>query len=54
MSITVKGEGRHGLVRALFLRLLCLVYAIAFASLWGQIEGLVGSAGILPVADFLQ
>jgi lipase maturation factor 1 len=54
VSITVKGEGRHGLVRALFLRLLCLVYAIAFASLWGQIEGLVGSAGILPVADFLQ
>ncbi|MGY8822455.1 MAG: lipase maturation factor family protein [Candidatus Latescibacterota bacterium] len=48
------GEGQYYLVRALFLRLLALVYAIAFVSLWGQIEGLVGSEGILPVADFLQ
>ena len=38
----------------LFLRLLGLVYLIAFISLWLQIDGLVGSAGILPVADYLE
>ncbi len=37
----------------LFLRALGLVYLIAFVSLWVQVEGLVGSSGILPVADFL-
>ncbi len=41
------------LVRSLFLRLLGLIYAMAFISLWTQIEGLAGSNGILPVADFL-
>ena len=41
------------LVRSLFLRLLGLIYAMAFVSLWTQIEGLAGSSGILPVADFL-
>ena len=46
----------HGciLVRALFLRLLGVVYLAAFASLWGQVHGLVGSGGILPVAEFLE
>lgn len=38
----------------LFLRLLALVYLIAFISLWVQIEGLVGADGILPVADYLD
>ena len=37
----------------LFLRALGLVYLIAFASLWVQIDGLIGSRGILPIADFL-
>jgi hypothetical protein len=36
-----------------FLRLLGLVYLIAFASLWVQVDGLIGSDGILPVADYL-
>jgi lipase maturation factor 1 len=39
--------------RQLFLRLLGVVYLIAFASLGVQISGLVGSRGILPVGDFL-
>src|SRR5206468_965670 len=30
-----------------------IVFAIAFLSLWVQIDGLVGSRGILPVAEFL-
>ena len=38
----------------LFLRLLGLVYLIAFVSLWVQIEGLIGTNGILPVADYLE
>ncbi len=37
----------------LFLRLLGGVYLVAFTSLWVQIEGLVGSRGILPVARLL-
>ena len=42
------------LSRWVFLRLLGLVYVIAFVSLWGQLAGLVGAHGILPVANFLQ
>lgn len=42
------------LTRWLFLRLLGLVYVIAFLSLWGQVAGLVGARGILPAGDFLQ
>jgi hypothetical protein len=40
--------------RWLFLRLLGIVYAAAFVSLWVQIDGLIGSRGILPSARFLQ
>ncbi len=36
-----------------FLRVLGIVYLIAFISLWVQIDGLVGSNGILPIADWL-
>ena len=43
----------YSLARRLFLRLLGVIYLIAFASLWLQIKGLVGSNGILPTADFL-
>lgn len=37
-----------------FPRLLGLIYLAAFASLGVQIEGLVGTAGILPVGDYLD
>ncbi len=40
--------------RWLFLRLLGLIYLIAFVSLWGQIDGLIGSEGILPVKPWLD
>jgi hypothetical protein len=43
-----------GLTRRLFLRLLGLVYLVAFASLALQIRGLVGQRGILPAAHFLE
>jgi hypothetical protein len=39
--------------RWLFLRLLGVVYLAAFLSLWVQIHGLIGSRGILPVAEYL-
>src|SRR5260221_3903822 len=42
------------LTRWLFLRLLGVIYLFAFASLWVQIIGLIGSHGISPVADFLN
>ena len=43
-----------GGVRRLFLRLLAIVYLTAFSSLAFQVEGLVGSKGILPVARLLE
>jgi lipase maturation factor 1 len=41
------------LSRWLFLRLLGVVYLSAFASLWEQVDGLIGSRGILPVDNYL-
>jgi hypothetical protein len=41
-------------IRDLFLRALAIVYLIAFVSLAVQIEGLVGSSGILPVEQLLE
>jgi predicted DCC family thiol-disulfide oxidoreductase YuxK len=38
----------------LFLRLLGLIYLIAFLSFGVQAKGLIGSHGILPVTDFLR
>src|SRR5215510_12597561 len=40
--------------RRWFLRMLGLVYLIAFVSLWAQVDGLVGSNGMSPVSQFLQ
>ncbi len=45
---------RFALTQWIFVRLLAVIYAIAFGSLIGQIRGLVGSHGILPVADYLK
>lgn len=47
-------ENTYELVSALFIKLLALVYFIAFASLSGQIVGLIGQDGILPVTDLLE
>jgi predicted DCC family thiol-disulfide oxidoreductase YuxK len=44
---------RYALVSWVFMRLLGAIYIAAFASLAVQIEGLVGRAGILPVANYL-
>jgi lipase maturation factor 1 len=42
----------HFLTRWVFLRLLGMVYLAAFASLWPQIPGLIGTHGILPASNF--
>ena len=44
----------YALVRTVFVRLLGVVYLIAFASFGVQMAGLVGSEGILPAAEFLE
>lgn len=44
----------YTLTRWLFLRGLGFVYLFAFASMWTQVLGLVGSRGILPATSFLQ
>ena len=44
----------YDLSRWVFLRLLGLIYFIAFLSLRVQIIGLVGTHGILPAGDYLQ
>src|SRR6202044_817178 len=51
--ITDKRPG-HLWPRWIFLRALGLIYFSAFYSLLFQIKGLIGPAGILPAADFLQ
>jgi hypothetical protein len=45
---------RYGLTRSLFLRGLALVYLAAFGSLAVQIDGLIGSRGILPAGEFFE
>lgn len=48
------GSHSYILSRWLFLRLLGIIYFIAFLSFWIQIPGLIGSNGILPTGDFLD
>ena len=42
------------LSRWVFLRLLGLIYLIAFVSLWTQVDGLIGSHGIMPAANYME
>ncbi len=37
-----------------FLRLLGFIYLSAFVSLWVQLDGLIGSNGILPAAEYVE
>ncbi|MDJ0807613.1 MAG: lipase maturation factor family protein [Gammaproteobacteria bacterium] len=47
-------DQRQRLTSWLFIRLLALIYTAAFASLWVQIDGLVGPQGILPLSEQLD
>lgn len=42
------------LTEQLFLRLLGLIYLAAFASLWPQVSGLIGSRGIAPAEQLIE
>ncbi len=42
------------LTRWIFLRLLGVIYLIAFISLWTQLDGLIGSNGILPASELME
>lgn len=46
--------GDYGIAVWVFLRLLGLCHLIAFASLWFQIDGLIGDNGIMPAGQWLQ
>jgi len=45
---------RYGIAAWLFARALGGIYLIAFVSLWLQIDGLIGSDGISPIARLLE
>ncbi len=42
------------LTRWLFLRVLGIIYLVAFVSLWTQVDGLIGSNGITPATHFME
>lgn len=44
----------YGLIGRVFLQALGVIYAIAFASLFVQLPGLVGKQGLLPVQGYLE
>jgi predicted DCC family thiol-disulfide oxidoreductase YuxK len=44
----------HFLTRWIFLRVLGVVYLVAFVSLWTQSSGLIGHDGILPTDQFMS
>src|ERR1035437_6669267 len=44
----------HFLTRWVFLRLLGIIYFIAFVSLWAQIDALLGSKGITPATQYME
>lgn len=58
-ALTRLGWGTHverptfAVATGIFLRVLALIYLVAFASLWTQVKGLLGSNGILPTEPFL-
>ena len=48
-----RGAVDRRLTRWVFLRLLAVVYLVALVSYWVQVDGLIGSEGILPLGDHL-
>jgi hypothetical protein len=40
--------------RSIFVKLLGVIHLVAFASLWSQLDGLLGSNGILPAQKYLD
>ena len=51
--MTTDMDNGYRLISSVFLRLLGVIYLIAFVSIGVQIEGLIGSQGILPISERL-
>lgn len=47
-------QSEYLIARWLFLRVLGIIYLIAFISLWVQVKGLMGGGGILPAREYLD
>lgn len=47
-------DATHARSRIFYLKGLAAVYLVAILSWWVQIDGLVGSAGLMPTADYLE
>jgi len=54
ISVALSKEDNYYLASGLFIKLLALIYFIAFLSLSVQITGLVGANGILPFSELLD
>ncbi len=54
LNNTIDGENNYTLISALFLRLLAVIYFIAFFTMTFQINGLAGEGGILPLSPWLD
>ena len=54
LSLKAFYKGNFTLSSRMFLTGIALIYLIAFASLWLQIEGLFGSEGIMPMERFFE
>lgn len=53
--ININGvSNRIVLTRSIYLRFLSLIYLIAFVGIYGQIQGLWGEEGLLPLNLFLN
>ena len=52
--VYTKKRATYLISRWLFLRLLGLIYLVAFISLWTQVHGLIGRQGILPAGAYLN
>jgi predicted DCC family thiol-disulfide oxidoreductase YuxK/uncharacterized membrane protein YphA (DoxX/SURF4 family) len=45
---------QYNLVRFVFLRGVALIYLVAFVSLWVQVQGLIGSRGVVPAGNLMN
>jgi predicted DCC family thiol-disulfide oxidoreductase YuxK len=48
------GPSTYLISRAVFLRLVGIVYLVAFLSFWAQVDGLIGKDGIMPATAMLE
>jgi len=50
----VVNQPQYSIASWIFRRLLGIVYLVAFASMWSQVDGLIGASGILPADTLLN